>query len=193
MLVEAVLEWAARVLETPSPEDVFAYICAVLNAPSYVLLFEERGLIGERPRVPLTLDRDFAEDGVRLGARVIELWTLRAPPHPAIRWSAGTTASHVGDYAWDNEAEALEVAGRRLEGITDDVATFQVSGYPVLFRYLRDRAEQPADANSLEEVRRVASAVRALVELGPELDLLLEGILAGELARLDGFVGSSQA
>jgi hypothetical protein len=182
MLSAELLEWAANMLASPDPETVFAYLCAVLGAPAYVPLFEERGLIAGRPRVPLTLDPELAAEGARLGSMVIDFWTLRAEPHAAVRWAVGTTAAVMGDAARDEQEEALAVAGRRLEGITTAVWEFEVSGYPVLLRYCQARADQPTSGSSLDELRRVASAIRSLVELGPELDLLLERILAGDLA-----------
>jgi hypothetical protein len=73
MFADPVLEWAERTLTDATPGDIFAYVAAVLGAPAYVVQFEERGLIAERPRVPLTLEPDLAGEAVRLGHELVLL------------------------------------------------------------------------------------------------------------------------
>lgn len=180
-LTDPVLEWARSVLDDPTPEDIFAYICAVLGAPAYVVEFEERGLIAERPRVPLTSDANLAREAVRIGCELVALWTLQAPILAEVRWAPGRTANQLGEATYDAATNAIAVAGRKLEGVTPAVWDYEVSGLRVLRRYFEDRAQHTSDAAMLDQVRRVVSAVRGIVEWEPALDELLKQMLAGEL------------
>jgi hypothetical protein len=176
-----VTAWAATTLNEPTPEDIFAYVCAVLGAPSYVIRFEERGLVAERPRVPLTTDAGLATEAVVLGQRLIELWTLKAEPLSDVRWAPGSTAATFGRASYDASLSELSVASRVLQGVTEEAWHFEVSGLRVLVRYLEDRSHLPADRLALDELRRVVSSARGIVALQGELDDLLQRILVGPL------------
>jgi predicted helicase len=175
-----VQQWANSVLPQPAPEDVFAYVTGLLNAPSYTATFEG-GLAVERPRVPLTEDSALAQETVRAGREVLEAWLLRRAPASQIRWDAtGRTAPVFGETTW-TPPDRLAVAERYLEGVTWDTWEFEVSGYPVLKRYCRDRRDRPTSAPAMDELRRVVGSIRMLVEMGVALDDLLTRVLRSRL------------
>lgn len=174
-------EWAVSVLSTPTPEDVLAYITALLNAPSYTAAFEA-GLTGERPRIPLTEDGALAQEAVRLGRQVVDAWLLQGRLLQQIRWDAdGSTAAVFGEAAWA-APDRLAVAGRYLNGVTLETWQFEVSGYPVLQRFCRDRIDRQTSAAAMDELRRVASSIRSLIDMGVALDDLLSRVLASQIA-----------
>lgn len=175
-----VLEWAATTLPAPRPEDILAYVVALLNAPGYTAAFEG-GLAVERPRVPLTCDSALAHEAVQLGQQVVDAWLLKAPVLPQIRWDAGGNTAHVfGTAAW-TPGDKLAIAGRYLEGVTSEAWEFEVSGYPVLPRYCRDRADRQPTPSAMTELRRIASSLQVLVDLGVQLDDLLLRVLGSTL------------
>jgi hypothetical protein len=176
----AVLEWASDVLGSSDADDIFAYVAALLGAPSYTTRFEA-GLIAERPRIPLTQDPDLAREAVVLGRSWVQHWSLASEPPAPVRWLAQrATAPTFGDATW-LPPDSLNVAGRTLAGVTEEIFEFEVSGYPVLARYLRDRKDSPADAARLEQLRRVVGALALIVETGPLLDDLLDRILSNPM------------
>jgi hypothetical protein len=180
LIAPAILGWVRGLSAGAGPEDVFAYVAALLGAPSYTVRFEG-GLVAERPRVPLTSDAALFERGLELGRRWIEAWTLRAPTPGAVRWlSGGHAEPELGQAAWDGP-DRLHIGGHTLAGVTADIWAFEVSGYDVLPRYCRDRRELPAEEAILGELRAVAGSVAIVVEMGPDLDELLEDVLAGPL------------
>jgi Type ISP C-terminal specificity domain len=175
-----VQQWASSVLRPPTPEAVLAYITALLNAPSYTAAFEG-GLAVERPRVPLTEDSTLAQEAIQLGNQVVDAWLLRGNLLPQIRWDAGgSTAPVFGEAVWVTP-DRLAIAGRYLDRVTWDTWQFEVSGYPVLQRFCRDRTSQQTSANAMEELRRVASSVQSLVHIGVALDDLLQRVLSARL------------
>jgi len=69
--------------------------------------------------------------------------------------------------------------------VAEEIFEFEVSGYPVLSRYLRDRKDSPADALRLEQLRRIVGALVLIIETGPLLDDLLDRmILSGPMRSI---------
>lgn len=175
----SIVDWADSVLGNWDPEDIMAYAIALLGAPSYTVRFEG-GLAVERPRVPFTNDPDLAAEVVETGRALIDAWLLQEPARDEVRWDqGGTTNSTFGDACWD--AGRLAVAGRYLEGISEDVWNFRVSGYAVLPKYCADRRDAETSALAMAEMRRVASCLKSVVESGTDLDDTLDRVLQSEL------------
>ena len=172
--------WAQAVLGQATAEDVLAYIAALLNAPSYTAMFEG-GLAVERPRVPFTEDPSLAREAVSLGRAVVDAWLLRGQLLPEVRWdTTGVTAPTFGEAEWITP-DRLTIAGRYLRGVTSETWEYEVSGYPILPRYCRDRRDRSTSAAAMAELRRVANSVRTLVDGGLAHDDLLTRVLGSAL------------
>jgi hypothetical protein len=148
---------------TPSPEDVFAYVAAVLANPAYTEKFKD-DLIRPSLRVPLTADRKLFDKAAKLGREVIWLHTFgerfnegrdpgvpKLPPgeRPSIPAQGAIPSTPEGfpdtiDY--DAAKRRLKVGTGFIENVPPEVWAYEVSGKQVLrqwFSYRKKNREKP--------------------------------------------------
>jgi type I restriction-modification system DNA methylase subunit len=157
---------------TPAPEEVLAYIYAVLYSPTYREKFAQE-LRTDFPRIPFTANGDFFRQMAGLGERLIALHLLQSPElNPPVAKYQGTGTNDT------IERVKFEEAGGRVfinndkffEGITPEMWAYQIGGYQVLAKYLKDRKGRRMD----DPVRyiRIATAIARTIELQKEIDEL---------------------
>lgn len=194
---------------SPTPEDVFAYVYALLSAPSYTERFAaELEIPG--PRVPLTSHRGRFEQATALGRELIWLHTfgerLVPPGERAGRVPQGMARSVRGiparadaypeRHAYDPTRLQLHVGDGIVEPVSPEVRFFSVSGLGVVGSWLDYRMKAGAGRRSseLDEIRPdvwPASFTEELLELlwilertvalGPALDAILDEIVGGDV------------
>lgn len=193
------------------PEELFAYVYALLSAPSYTARFaDELEIPG--PRVPITRDRGLFARGVELGRRLIWLHTYgerfvpvgeRAGRIPAGRARAAVAVPDDQDlypasHRYEAATEELHVGDGVFAPVCPAVRAYEVSGLDVIGSWLDYRMRDGAgrrssyldtirpvvwDAPLTEELLRLIWIVEATVSLGPDLDRLLDAVVAGETFR----------
>ncbi len=151
--------------ETFGPEDVFDYMYAVFHSPGYRARYAEF-LISDFPRLPLTTNADLFRALCRLGTRLIALHTMEL----------FGSALPMYDVAGNNQVERIEYraaseepvqgqvyinATQYFDGVPPDVWEFQVGGYQVCQKWLKDRRGRVL---SYEEIRQYQCIVAALAE-----------------------------
>jgi predicted RNA methylase len=99
------------------PEDVLAYLAAVLSSASYVERFGA-ALALDYPRVPLPPDRAAFE---RLAARGREIAAALAGEAAPVTARAGRALARVGHHAFDPEAPAVRALLAARAALEDDV------------------------------------------------------------------------
>ena len=191
-----------------APEDLLAYVHAILAAPSYTTrFFEELEIPG--PRVPITTDATLFERAAGLGRRLIWLHTYgerlvppggraRRIPQGAARYEKpirATEASFPTSHSYDETTRELRVGEGVFAPVSPEVRAFSVSGLDVVGSWLDYRMKDGAGRRSspLDEIRPTvwpASFTKELLELlwvlehtvalGPDLDATLDSIVAGE-------------
>lgn len=198
-----------RLPSDATPEDLFAYAYAILAAPSYANRFaDELEIPG--PRLPLTRERSLFERSVDLGRTLIWLQTLGErfvpkghrvgdiPPGDArCEHAVGETpADYPREHSYDEERQELRVGSGVFAPVSPAVRRYSVSGLDVIGSWLDYRMKEGAGRRSspLDEIRPEvwpASFTEELlhllwilehtVKLQPELDNLLNEIVAGPL------------
>ncbi len=134
-----------RLGEEPPPELVFEYVYAVLYSPPFRQRYAELLRTGF-PRIPLPRDRGAFLELSALGSILVDLHLLRSDRlrQPAVRFEGGK--------------------GRGcLQGIGPEVWEYRVGGYQVLDRWLAAREERALRLEEIEELRRIAAALRETI------------------------------
>jgi hypothetical protein len=159
----------------PTPEEVLAYIYAVLHAPSYRQRYAPF-LRYDYPRVPLPAS---AEQFVRLaslGQHLIELHLLRClslrespvgfPVSGSNRVERGYPRYRDGA-VWINDSQ-------RFTGVSQAVWAMRIGGYQVCEKWLKDRRGRALSNREIETYRRMVYALAQTLELVQVVDAALE-------------------
>jgi hypothetical protein len=181
------------------PRDILAYIYAVFHSPTYRERYAEFLKI-DFPRVPLTSDRDLFWQLAGLGSELIALHLLdpQAPPlrnsaqaqrrGPGV----GVTFPIPGDNrvkqrggfptfipAGESRTKTSDVAERNrvyinleqyFAGVPEEVWAFEVGGYQVLHKWLKDRKGRVLSYAELEHYQRMVVALQETLRVMGEVD-----------------------
>ena len=141
---------------TPSPEDLAAYVYALLSAPEYQARFDE-ALATPGPRVPITRSAALWREAIVLGTELLWLHTygdrLRGagrgrfvPLVPGLNWAkpVGTMPATVGEIVYVDDAEQLHIGDGIVTGVRPEVWNYTVSRMPVVKKWLGYRTAKGA-------------------------------------------------
>ncbi len=146
----------------PTPEAVFDAILALLSAPGYTRRFP-RDLEDSFPHIPFPADPGVFQTAARIGSEIRALQSFSRPPAEAFRrarllgrasgvtlWVPPSGRAFLATSAGDNSAAGgfiplQEDQSLRLSGVSEAAFGFQVSGYPVLHRWLKAREGDALD------------------------------------------------
>jgi len=130
---------------TPTPEEVLSYIYAVLYSPTYRQQYAQE-LRTDFPRVPFTADGDLFRQMAALGRQLIDLHLLRDPTNAAGVKYEGHGSDAIEKVRYDAANGRVYInAGKYFEGITPQMWEYQIGGYQVLEKYLKDRKGRRLD------------------------------------------------
>lgn len=158
----------------PSPEDIAAYVYALLSATRYQQRFAE-ALKTPGPRVPVTADANLWKEAVTLGRELLWLhtWAERYRDAGAGR---GTHLPHIdgigwefpvtkmprtsADIAYDRDLQRLRIGDGVVTGVRPDVWGYSVSGMEIVKKWLGYRTAKGAgraasSSNPLDKIRPV--------------------------------------
>ncbi len=152
-------------------EEIFYYIYAVLYSPTYGKRYEEFLKI-DFPRVPLPLDLEQFKNLSELGKELVELHLLK---HPSL------SETEIGFPVSDSnkvervkyDAENSRVCFNKeqyFSGISKAVWVYQIGGYQVMAKYLKDRKKRVLSLEEIEHYMKVAKAIERTIEVQGEVD-----------------------
>ncbi|MDD2455674.1 MAG: N-6 DNA methylase [Kiritimatiellae bacterium] len=162
--------------KAPAPEDIFRYVYAVLYAPAYRKKYAEF-LKSDFPRIPFTADAKLFKRLATLGAKMISLHLLQSPEldPPACRFE-GEGDGRVGKdrkagLRYDTEGARVYVNGaQHFAPVPEAVWTYQVGGYQVCEKWLKDRKGRRLEVEDIRAYCRIVTALCRTVELQYEID-----------------------
>lgn len=184
-------------IDPPSPEDVAAYVYALLSATRYQQRFAEP-LKTPGPRVPMTADTALWSEAVSLGRELLWLHTWaerfndpqagrgrRLPRIDNLGWETPVSRmpDTLADVAYDPDLKRLRIGDGVINGVRPDVWAYSVSGMEVVRKWLGYRTAKgsgraASSTNPLDRIRPAAWADEWNDEL---LDLLRMLTLTVEL------------
>lgn len=161
---------------TFGPEDVFHYIYAVLHSPTYRTRYAEFLKI-DFPRIPLTSDRDLFRRLGGLGEELVALHLLQSPlldQSPARFEGAGDATVEAVRYDEAHERVYINQT-QYFSGLGKTLYEFQVGGYKVLNKWLKDRKGRQLSYDDITHYLRVAAALTHTMRLMGEIDAAIPG------------------
>lgn len=173
------------------PEQIFHAILCLLSARSYTLRFAE-DLEDVFPHVPFPADHAVFERAATLGARIRATQAIDIATQPAALADAGfvrlltvpTPGASLAASQPEGPTLTLCADGSGVvEGLPPRLWAFEVSGYPVLARWLEGRRGLPLDLALFDALRDVCARIDDLIELAEQADTILEQALSATLNR----------
>jgi len=165
-LVKSLTEAYAR---EPTPEEIFYYIYAVLYSKTYRTRYAEFLKI-DFPRVPFTRNYELFSKIGGYGKQLIDLHLLKAAElHNPIAKFQGSGDNHVERPRYDEKGKRVYINNDRyFEGIDKDTWEYQIGGYRVLDKWLKDREKLSLD--DIKHYCKIATALEKTIEIQRDID-----------------------
>ncbi len=177
----------------PTSEQIFQYVYAVLYSPAYRTKYAEF-LKTDFPRVPFARDQELFLKVAALGKRVAELHLLKSSEldQPIARFQ-GQGNNKVEKPRYDEKAKRVYINNaQHFEGVEPEVWEYQIGGYQVLDKWLKDRKGRPLNLEDIRHYCRVVTALAKTIEIQAEIDVLYPHVEKHTLMfNLEGPLGGS--
>jgi len=168
---------------TFGPEDIFDYIYSILYSSTYRKRYSEF-LKMDFPRVPLISNIELFRMLCTLGEELVSLHLLessklelsRLPTRYPIK---GDNIVEKGypKYIVNEEGDSGYVYINKtqyLEGVPKDIWEFQVGGYQVCEKWLKDRRGRQLSYDDITHYRRIVAALMETIRLMEEIDKTIQ-------------------
>lgn len=164
--------------QDPSPEVIFYYVYAVLYATTYRKKYAEF-LRRDFPRIPFTANVDLLLRLAALGKRLTDLHLLRSPElDPPVCRYEGTGDNHVAKdrkeglrYEPTEERVCIN-ATQYFAPVSAEVWAYQVGGYHVCEKWLKDRMERRLELDDIRTYCRIVTSLKHTLSIQQEIDAL---------------------
>jgi predicted helicase len=177
--------------QEPTPEDIFSYVYAVLYAPAYREKYAAF-LKTDFPRLPFTANFERFQALAALGKRLVDLHLLRSGEldPPAARFEG------KGDYRvarglsqglrYEPKEERVYINKTQyFAPVPLELWEYQIGGYQVLEKWLKDRQDRPLALEEIKTYCRVVTAIQRTIALQEEIDALYPEAEA-RIVRVEG-------
>ena len=172
----------------PTTEAIFRYIYAILHSPTYRDRYAEFLKI-DFPRVPLTASRELFQALARLGGQLVALHLVEFalddeagapadwPRYPRLAHFRGgeRTVSKFPSAAkaWAEGYVAIN-GSSGFVGVPEEVWNFQIGGYQVCHKWLKDRKDRTLSDEDLLHYAKIVTALHQTIRLMGEIDEVID-------------------
>ncbi|MBI3331442.1 N-6 DNA methylase [Candidatus Peregrinibacteria bacterium] len=168
-------ELKQKLKKEPNPEEFFYYIYAILYSPEYRNRYAEF-LKSDFPRIPITSNAKLFSKLAELGQQLIDLHLLKSKTleKPIAKFEGGGAAK-VETRKYDEKKKSIAINnGQRFVGIAKEIWEYQIGGYQVLDKWLKDRKGRTLSSEDIRHYCRVAMALAETVCLQQDIDGVIE-------------------
>lgn len=162
--------------ETFGPEDIFNYMYAVFHSPAYRRRYTEF-LRLDFPRLPLTSGIELFRKLADKGACLVSLHLMESPSLSnfitAFPVSGSNMVDKVSYVASDRRVHINKE--QYFEGLPVEVWDFQVGGYQVCEKWLKDRKGHTLSYDDLSHYQKTIVSLKETIRLMAEIDAAIPG------------------
>jgi len=152
-----------------TPEEMFHYIYAVLYSNIYRTKYAEFLRI-DFPRIPFTKNCNLFIKMGEYGNKLVDLHLLKSKEiNPPIVKFKGKSENKVEKVTY-RECKVLINPDQYFEGITEEVWKYQIGGYQVCDKWLKDRKGRILSLDEIRHYCRVVTAIDKTIEIQKEID-----------------------
>lgn len=159
--------------EKPSPEQIFYYIYAVLYSNTYRSKYADFLKI-DFPRVPFTKNHKWFLKFGEYGRRLVDLHLLKSPgPGPTVVKFHGKGTNKVEELKYEQKEKRLYINPiQHFEGISKQVWQYQIGGYQVCHKWLKDRKGRRLSLDDLKHYCKIATALGKTIVIQKDIDAI---------------------
>lgn len=166
----------------PMSEDIFYYIYTVLYAETYREKYAEF-LKTDFPRIPFTADFDLFQTLAALGKRLVDLHLLRSEeldsPLARFEGKGDGRVAKTGrqGFRYDSPEEKVYInPNQYFTPVPQEVWEYQIGGYQVLEKWLKDRRERRLSLEESKTYCRIVTALHRTITIQEEIDALYDNV-----------------
>ena len=174
--------------ETFGPEDILAWIYAVLHSTRYRDRYEPQ-LKLDFPRVPLPGSAELFRELAEAGNELLVLHVIESPElDEFITNYTGLQNPEVGRVGWSDGTVWLDSVktnareGHRatkpgtigFQGVPEEVWDFQIGGYQVCHKWLKDRKGRTLSDEDVAHYQKIVVALNETIRIMAEIDEVIE-------------------
>jgi len=159
--------------EEPTPEAVFYYIYGILYANTYRNKYAEF-LKMDFPRVPFTKDYNMFRKIGELGKSLVDLhlvWSAELDSPIARLQGSGDCKVQKPDYNREEKRVYINKS-QYFEGVEEKVWEYQIGGYRVAEKWLKERKGRTLSPDDIRHYCRVVTALKKTIEIQQDIDAL---------------------
>mgnify|MGYP001559953298 CR=1 FL=1 len=161
----------------PSPEEIFHYIYAVLYSNTYRTRYAEF-LKTDFPRVPFTKEYKLFKKLSDYGKRLVDLHLLKSSDldSPVARLQ-GKGDNKVEKPKHEAKAGYVHINKTQFfEGVSEEVWGYQIGGYQVCDKWLKDRKGRELSLDEIKTYCRIATSIKKTIEIQRAIDEVYEEV-----------------
>jgi predicted helicase len=155
----------------PAPEEIFYYIYAILYSNIYRTKYAEFLKI-DFPRIPFAGDYKLFGKMAGYGKKLVDLHLLKTPEldSPAAKYE-GKGNDRVGKLIYEGKEGRVYINETQyFEGIAEEVWQYQIGGYQVLSKWLKDRKGRALSLDDTKHYSKVAMSLKKTIEVQKTID-----------------------
>ena len=155
----------------PTPKEIFYYIYAILYSNAYRQKYQEFLKI-DFPRIPFTKDYKLFQKLGKLGEQLTNLHLLKSSQlkKPIAKFQ-GKNSSIIEKREYKKGRIYINDK-QHFEGIKPEVWEYQIGGYQVLDKWLKDRKSRVLSSEDIKHYCKVVTALAKTIEIQKQIDKL---------------------
>ena len=166
-------------------EAILNYAYGVFHSPAYRSRYAEFLKI-DFPRIPLPRHLNLFYDIARLGGEIVSLHLMESPClDKLVTTYLGSKDAKVERVGWSADTVWLDAARTKKEQLTNpgtigflgvpaEVWNFQIGGYQVCEKWLKDRKGRQLSADDIAHYQKIVVAISETIRLMKEIDEVIE-------------------
>jgi len=163
-----------------SAERILYYTYSILYSDIYRNKYAEF-LKTDFPRVPFTADYELFNKLAQLGKKLVDLHLMRSEllAQPIAKFQ-GTGDNKIGRPVYDEKKGRVYINETQyFEGVEREIWEYQIGGYPILYKWLKDRKGTKLSLGDIKHYCRVVTALEHTTKIQDEIDKLYPDVEKG--------------
>ncbi|GAB4534395.1 MAG: DNA methyltransferase [Thermodesulfovibrionia bacterium] len=162
---------AEQYKKTPSPEEILYYIYAILYSNTYRKRYAEFLRI-DFPRIPFIEDYKIFRKFAKYGERLVRLHLMKTEQINSPARFEGKGSNRVEMVAYKDERLYINDS-QFFEGIEPSLYQYQIGGYRVLEKWLKDRKDRILSLDEIRHYCQIVGIIKETIILQGEIDKIL--------------------